>query len=159
MRPLCATAVVVSENVAEIAVARVAFRSILEASENGAAPETEWIEASRSTNIVQDPDPDDMDILIPFLIYGIPIGSVWAIARYGPVKSRWWRHENPVGFGLFVGALAFLAGFMGPMFIAPESAQGPLLGILYTGPIGTVVGILWGIVRALRRRSAAKVVQ
>ena len=100
-----------------------------------------------------------MDLLIPFLIYGLPIGSVWAVARYGPVQSRWWRHENPVGFGLFVGTIAFLAGFIGPMFVFPDSPQGPLLGILYTGPIGTVVGVLWGILRAMRRRSEAKAAQ
>jgi hypothetical protein len=95
-----------------------------------------------------------MDLLIPFLIYGVPIGSVWAIARYGPLKSRWWRHENPIGFGLFVGAIAFLAGFIGPMLIAPDSNQGPLLGILYSGPIGTLVGVLWGVLRAQRRKAA-----
>ena len=97
-----------------------------------------------------------MDLLIPFMIYGVPIFSVWAISRYGPVKSRWWRHENPLGFGLFIGAIAFFAGFIGPMLVAPDSPQGPLLGILYTGPAGTVLGILWGIVRAMRRRSATK---
>ena len=97
-----------------------------------------------------------MDLLIPLLFYGVPIFSVWAISRYGPVKSRWWRHENPLGFGLFVGAITFLAGFVGPMILAPEANQGPLLGILFTGPIGTVVGILWGIGRALRRRSATR---
>jgi hypothetical protein len=97
-----------------------------------------------------------MDLLIPLLIYGVPIFAVWAVSRYGPVKSRWWRHENPLGFGLFIGTIAFLAGFLGPMFLAPESAQGPLLGIIYTGPIGTLVGVVWGVMRALRRRSASR---
>ncbi len=97
-----------------------------------------------------------MDLLIPLTIYGVPIFSVWAISRYGPVKSRWWRHENPLGFGLFIGSIAFFAGFIGPMLFAPDANQGPLLGILYTGPIGTLVGLLWGVVRAMRRRSAAR---
>lgn len=97
-----------------------------------------------------------MDLLIPLTIYGVPIFSVWAISRYGPVKSRWWRHENPLGFGLFIGSIAFFAGFIGPMLLAPDANQGPLLGILYTGPIGTVVGVLWGVMRAMRRRSAAR---
>ena len=95
-----------------------------------------------------------MDLVVPLLIYGVPIFSVLAIARYGPVRSRWWRHENPLGFGLFVGTIAFLAGFIGPMIFAPQANQGPLLGIFYTGPIGTVVGLLWGILRAQRRRAA-----
>ena len=94
-----------------------------------------------------------MDLVILLLVYAIPIGSVVAIVRYGPVKSRWWRHENPIGFALFVGTLAFLAGFVGPIILAPDANQGPLLGILYTGPIGTVVGFLWGILRANRRRA------
>jgi hypothetical protein len=97
-----------------------------------------------------------MDLLIPFLIYALPIGSVWAISRYGPVRTRWWRHENPLGFGLFVGAIAFLVGFIGPILVLPNNNLGPLIGILYTGPIGTLLGLLWGIIRAVRRRSAAK---
>ena len=93
-----------------------------------------------------------MDLLIVTLIYAVPIASVVVAARYGPVRSRWWRHENPLGFALFVGAFAFLAGFMGPMIFAPGANQGPLLGIFYTGPIGTLVGLVWGFLRAVRRR-------
>jgi len=97
-----------------------------------------------------------MDLLILLMIYVLPIASVWAVARHGPIKSRWWRYENPLGFGLFVGGVAFLAGFIGPMIFAPGANQGPLLGILYTGPIGTLAGLLWGLVRAFRRRSSAR---
>lgn len=92
--------------------------------------------------------------MILLLIYAVPIASVATVVRYGPVKSRWWRHENPLGFGLFVGGLAFLAGFIGPMILAPSANQGPLLGIFFTGPIGALVGLVWGIVRAMGRRSA-----
>lgn len=93
-----------------------------------------------------------MDLLILLLFYAIPIASVVMIARHGPVRTRFWRHENPLGFGLFIGAVSFLAGFIGPMILAPDANQGPLLGIIYTGPLGTVAGLLWGIVRAMRRR-------
>lgn len=93
-----------------------------------------------------------MDLLILLLIYAVPIASVVTIVRYGPVKSRWWRHENAIGFGLFVGIISFLAGFIGPMIFAPGANQGPLLGIIYTGPIGTIVGLVWGFIRAARRR-------
>jgi hypothetical protein len=95
-----------------------------------------------------------MDLLILLLIYAVPIASVVTVVRYGPLRSRWWRHENPIGFGLFVGAISFLAGFVGPMILAPDANQGPLLGILYTGPIGTLVGFAWGVIRARQRRSA-----
>ena len=93
-----------------------------------------------------------MDLLIVTLIYAVPIASVVVAARYGPVRSRWWRHENPFGFALFVGSISFLAGFIGPMIFAPGANQGPLLGIFYTGPIGTLAGLIWGFLRAARRR-------
>lgn len=35
------------------------------------------------------------------------------------------------------GAVGFAIGFFGPMIFVPESNQGPLLGILYTGPLGS----------------------
>jgi hypothetical protein len=97
-----------------------------------------------------------VDLLIVTLIYAVPIASVVVAARYGPVRSRWWRHENPLGFALFVGAFAFLAGFMGPMIFAPGANQGPLLGIFYTGPIGTLAGLIWGFLRAARRRDETR---
>jgi len=96
-----------------------------------------------------------VDLLILLLFYAVPIASVVTVVRYGPVRTRWWRHENPLGFGLFVGIISFLAGFVGPMILAPGANQGPLLGIIYTGPIGTLAGLLWGFLRAMRRRTTA----
>ena len=90
------------------------------------------------------------------LIYVVPMASVVMALRYGPVRSPWWRHENPTGFGLFVGMILFLAGFIGPMIVAPDANQGPLIGILYTGPIGTLLGLIWGVVRAQRRRASSR---
>jgi hypothetical protein len=37
------------------------------------------------------------------------------------------------------------------MIFAPGANQGPLLGVLYTGPIGLLVGFVWGGLRANRR--------
>ena len=93
-----------------------------------------------------------MDLLLGLLFPLAPIASLWLIVRHGPIRNRWWRHENPIGFALFVGAIAFLAGFLGPIILAPEANQGPLLGIFYTGPLGTVVGLGWGLLRAGQRR-------
>lgn len=95
-----------------------------------------------------------MDLGILLFLYIVPIGSIWAIVCYGPIRSRWWRREHPIGFALFVGAVTFFAGFVGPMIVAPGANQGPLLGILYTGPLGVVVGLAWGLLRAWRRRVA-----
>ena len=50
-----------------------------------------------------------------------------------------------LGYGIFVGAVCFLIGFIGPIIISPESNQGPLLGIFITGPLGFILGIIIGI--------------
>jgi hypothetical protein len=47
--------------------------------------------------------------------------------------------------GLLLGALAFVAGFVGPLVVAPNANLGPLLGILVTGPLGFVGGALAGL--------------
>ncbi len=56
-------------------------------------------------------------------------------------------------FGLIgcfvVGGIAFTAGFIGPIIFTPEANQGPLLGIFFTGPIGTLVGTILGILTAI----------
>jgi hypothetical protein len=43
-----------------------------------------------------------------------------------------------------VGAIGFIGGFIGPMIFYPESNQGPLLGIFFTGPIGFIIGLIGG---------------
>ena len=84
----------------------------------------------------------------------VPLVALWAIIRYGPFRSRWWRGENPIGFALSVGAIAFLLGFVGPIVVTPSANQGPLLGIFITGPLGLALGLVWGLVRAVRRRGS-----
>ena len=81
----------------------------------------------------------------------VPIVSLWAIVRYGPVPSRWRRREHPIGFALFIGGIAFSVGFFGPMVFTPDANQGPMLGIFITGPLGLLVGAVWGGMRAVRR--------
>jgi hypothetical protein len=49
---------------------------------------------------------------------------------------------------LVVGIVSFLAGFVGPILLRPDSNQGPLLGIFITGPAGFVLGGLAGFVRS-----------
>ncbi len=46
--------------------------------------------------------------------------------------------------GIILGAIGFVGGFFGPLVFYPEANTGPLLGILYTGPIGFVVGLFAG---------------
>jgi len=56
--------------------------------------------------------------------------------------------------GLAVGAIAFALGFFGPILLAPDANQGPLLGIFITGPLGFVLGLLLGAWRERRRARA-----
>ena len=51
-----------------------------------------------------------------------------------------------VGATLLFGVVSFLAGFIGPIILRPDSNQGPLLGIFITGPAGLVLGGLGGFV-------------
>lgn len=46
--------------------------------------------------------------------------------------------------GIILGAIGFIAGFVGPLIFTPENNLGPLLGIIYTGPIGFIVGLIIG---------------
>ncbi len=59
--------------------------------------------------------------------------------------------------GFIVGGVAFCAGFLGPMIFAPGANQGPLLGLLITGPAGFLVGLVGGLVywRRVKRRPAS----
>jgi hypothetical protein len=53
---------------------------------------------------------------------------------------------SPPGFRwtLILALAGFAAGFIGPMIFAPDSNQGPLVGILISGPSGLVAGaVLW----------------
>ena len=50
------------------------------------------------------------------------------------------------------GAVAFSIGFFGPMLFMPESNQGPLLGLLISGPLGFLLGGIGGGVYWVVRR-------
>ncbi len=52
-----------------------------------------------------------------------------------------------------LGGLGFVLGFFGPLWLTPESNQGPLLGIFITGPLGLFAGLGWGLWRESRRSS------
>ena len=66
-----------------------------------------------------------------------------------------YRSKNPARRGLSIGmawgvvggAIGFCLGFFGPILLSPQSNQGPLLGIFFTGPIGFVIGIIAGWIR------------
>lgn len=56
-------------------------------------------------------------------------------------------------FGM-LGTVGFLCGFIGPMVLAPDANQGPLLGIFITGPTGALLGAVLGVAAGLAKLSA-----
>ncbi len=93
-----------------------------------------------------------IEVLLGLLLPFITILSIVIAVRHGPFRNRWWRVETWAGFTLAVAWICFLVGFVGPMIVAPDANQGPLLGVIYTGPIGLLVGFVWGGLRAKARR-------
>ena len=53
-----------------------------------------------------------------------------------------------IATALKVGVVSFAVGFIGPLLFFSDANLGPLLGIFVTGPVGTLVGALIGIVRS-----------
>jgi hypothetical protein len=80
------------------------------------------------------------------------------------VTGYTWRHTASQGLAISIGvgaivtgAIAFLAGFMGPMIRHPMSPDGPLLGIFFTGPLGILAGAVGGAIYWSVRRKLTKV--
>jgi len=55
---------------------------------------------------------------------------------------------------LILGAVGFCAGFFGPLTFVPEANQGPLVGILLTGPGGFLLGVICLVVAKIAKISA-----
>ena len=73
----------------------------------------------------------------------------WSLGGEGPRTVR-----SAVLLGaLLLGGTGFAVGFFGPLLLAPEANQGPLLGILITGPAGYFLGGVLGLWFALRDRT------
>lgn len=96
------------------------------------------------------------DLLFTLAFTVLPWVALYLAIRHGPIRHPWHGGETALGFALFVGGIAFAAGFFGPMILAPGANQGPLLGIIYTGPIGFLVGFGWGARRQAARLRQAK---
>ena len=52
-----------------------------------------------------------------------------------------------------VGAIGFVAGFVGPMIFMPDANQGPLIGIFFTAPLGLILGAVGGAIVGVFRES------
>jgi hypothetical protein len=93
-----------------------------------------------------------MSLNLPWWL--IAVGSMVIailVARYVWTRSGSWSggrsHATYIVIGgLVIGGIGFVAGFFGPIIFAPEANQGPLLGILITGPLGFLIGAVAGFV-------------
>ena len=95
----------------------------------------------------------------------LPDGALWPVAQglsllAGGLAGRAvWTHEGDVdglagaavAGALVVGGIGFCLGFFGPMLVAPDANQGPMLGLFITGPLGFVAGGIGGAARWWRR--------
>ena len=79
------------------------------------------------------------------------LGCAAGLLRQGsPGRGRavgWWCFTMTC----IVGGISFLAGFVGPILLTPDSPQGPMLGIFITGPLGAIAGAVLGVVIGLTR--------
>ncbi|WP_231990425.1 multidrug ABC transporter permease [Nitrosomonas ureae] len=51
-----------------------------------------------------------------------------------------------IGGALILGGLFFTLGFLGPMVIAKDTNQGPMIGIFIAAPLGIILGGIGGYV-------------
>ena len=51
-----------------------------------------------------------------------------------------------------LGGVGFVGGFFGPLLLTPGASQGPLLGLLITGPLGVGFGAIGGALYGILRR-------
>src|SRR5436190_23638001 len=65
------------------------------------------------------------------------------------------RMRGALRTAFLLGPIGFIVGFVGPLLLAPDANQGPLLGFFVTGPAGFMVGLLAGWIAPglVRRRS------
>lgn len=98
--------------------------------------------------LVPNGTPIAVQLLIALLGAGLAARLMWL--RFGDASHGL---ANAIGIGALVtGAAGFVGGFFGPMVLAPDANQGPLLGIFITGPLGVLVGGLGGAVYWQRHR-------
>lgn len=105
---------------------------------------------------------------VPLALLPIPWGFASVLAYGAAMVAGWYAWTRTasvdsslarsVGYwALVIGAIGFAGGFFGPLIFTPEANQGPLLGILITGPLGVVAGAIGGLIYWMvqRRRGNA----
>lgn len=84
---------------------------------------------------------DQADGAVFVLPWLVAAGAAWLAwpktAERPPILSR-----QVLSWGAIGAFAGFVAGFIGPLILAPQANQGPLLGLFITAPLGGLVGAL-----------------
>lgn len=99
----------------------------------------------------------------PFMGRGAPFLVGVAVAAVIVAGSERLHHgflSSSILGALLLGSLGFVLGFFGPMILDPHGNQGPLLGLLITGPggvlLGGPLGALWWWARHRWKRAGTR---
>jgi hypothetical protein len=89
---------------------------------------------------------------LPMALWLFTMGFLcwWPVLGAGEATSRA-RIRTAWRSGWALGAAGLALGFFGPLVIRPDANLGPLLGILATGPLGFVLGVLGGVIAGKTR--------
>jgi hypothetical protein len=92
--------------------------------------------------------------LLPEQVYRA-VGDLIMLLCAWPVGRFVWRRTSSLrpsldvfaaGGALVVGGIGLVGGFVGPLIFSPGANQGPLLGIIVTGPLGAFLGAAGGVI-------------
>jgi hypothetical protein len=81
----------------------------------------------------------------PFLL----AAAAWTVERGAGNPPARILISSASRWALWIGVPAFLGGVLGPLILMPDSNAGPILGFLFTGPLGVILGGVMGTIRAL----------
>jgi len=97
-------------------------------------------------------------VLLPGAAGAATLGALVVASGVGVATFRAFGQDSPgrvrtVAIGAAVGLVSgFLLGFIGPMVFDPAGAQGPMLGLFITGPLGMLAGAGIALLRGRLRR-------
>jgi hypothetical protein len=83
--------------------------------------------------------------LLPLPLSALTLGALllwFCVLGSDPMQRR--RFAGAALGGFLLGVIGFVVGFVGPIIAWPEANQGPLIGILFTGPLGFILGCIVG---------------
>ena len=78
--------------------------------------------------------------------------SGWFILSATKSPSKNGLLASIICWAFIIGGAGFFMGFFGPIIFTPQANQGPLLGIIFTGPLGLLLGAIGGLIYWFRNK-------